>query len=167
MSMILFSLPLMASVLITPKDALKATFGESVKVKKKPLLIKTSQAVSIQKKAKAKLESKIVRLYVAKQKDIVAYGVLLNRNVRTKKTAVLYMITPDGQLKAAEIVAFKEPIEYLPTETWMDQFRDVNDSKSLRMGAGVSVITGATMSARTISDGARLAMAIFEEAIKK
>jgi len=167
MSMILYSLPVMASVLITPEDALKATFGTDIEVSKKSLLLKASQAKKIEKESKTVLESKLVRLYIAKEKTLKAYGILLNRKVRTKKTAVLYMMTPNARLKAAEIVLFQEPIEYLPTQTWIQQFNDVNDSKSLRIGQDISVITGATMSARTITDGARQAMAIFNEVIKK
>lgn len=164
---LLFSLPLLASVLITPEDALKTTLDKEVTVKKKSLLLKSSQAKVVEKIAKAKLDSKLVRLYIAKSESVQGYGVLLNRTVRTKKAAIIYIITPDGVLKASEVVAFKEPVEYLPTSNWMDQFDDIEKSATLRLGDGVSVITGATLSARTISDGARLAMAIFEEVIKR
>jgi hypothetical protein len=49
----------MASVLITPEDALKATFGNAIEVNKKSLLLKESQVKTIQNKSKAALESKL------------------------------------------------------------------------------------------------------------
>lgn len=164
---ILVSLPLVAAVLITPEDALKATLGKEVTVQKRSLLLKSSQADKVEQIAKARLDSKLIRLYMAKGDTVQGYGILLNRTVRTKKAAILYIITPDGVLKASEVVAFKEPMEYLPTSEWMAQFDDVDKSSELGLGDGISVITGATLSARTISDGARLAMAIYDEVIDR
>lgn len=164
---ILFSGTLFASVLVTPQDALKMTFGPAVEVSKKNLLLKSSEAEAVEKRAKTALTSKIIRLYIAKTDSVKGYGILLNRKVRTKNAAVLYLLEPDGTLKAAEIVTFKEPQEYLPSTEWMKQFADVNATDTLFVGGGVSVITGATLTARTVSDGARLAIEIFKEAVAK
>ncbi|MEA2110795.1 MAG: FMN-binding protein [Campylobacterota bacterium] len=164
---ILFSLPLFASVLITPQDALKEVLGSEVQVSKKSILLKSSEAKIVENIAKVKLDSKIVRVYTAKKDGVKGVGILLNKTVRTKKAVVLYIVTPNGVLKAAEMVSFKEPMEYLPTDDWMKQFSDINDTATLRLGDGVTAISGATMSARTISEGARLALAIFNEVIKK
>ncbi len=163
---VLFSLPLMASVLIKPEAAIHAVYGTSARIEPKRLLIKPDAQTRIQKRSGVTLESKLVRCYEIRVNATKAYAILLSRTVRTKKAAVLYMYAPDHTLKVAEIIAFGEPMEYLPNVTWMQQFQDVNDSSALQLGSGVHIITGATLSARTVSDGARLASAIMAEALQ-
>jgi len=49
----------------------------------------------------------------------------------------------------------------------MAQFKEKPDSAALTMGKDIPTISGATLSARCISDGARIARAIFEVVLKK
>ena len=159
LSTILCSIPLMAQVIITPQSALKAVYGEEIAIDKKRVLLKGEEAAAVQKHSHGVLQSKLITLYEVGGKT-GAYAILLSRKIRTKTATVLYMIDSDGTLRAAEIIAFNEPPEYLPGASWMKQFEHVGKAGSLQVGSGVSVITGATLSARSIAEGARLAMAI-------
>lgn len=159
---ILFVLPLLLSgAMLSPHEAMQAHLGADVVVSKESAMLTPAQLQAVETQSGQKLESKIVRLFSAKRgDDVVAKGVLLNRLMRTKNAVILYIFTPDLTLKAAEAVAFNEPPEYLPGTAWFDQFDDANSSRELRMGKDVTAITGATLSARSISDGARLAREI-------
>ncbi len=155
-------LPLHAGMLISPEAAAQAHFGENVTVTKRSAMLSEAQLKSVEKEAKAALPSKIVRLFECRRGDeSVATGILLVRKVRTKDAVVLYLFDTNATLKAAEVIAFGEPGEYLPNRSWFEQFDNAPATRALRMGDDVSTITGATLSARTISDGARAARAIF------
>ena len=144
-------------------DILKANYSETITVEKKSLILTKDEAKAIQKRAEAKLNSKIVRLYkVQEANKTVGYAVLLKRKVRTKKTAVLYMVDNNQTIKSIEIVSFKEPLEYKPNESWQEVFKGKTSADTLISGKDVPTISGATMSARSITDMARIALAIIE-----
>jgi hypothetical protein len=92
---------------------------------------------------------------------------LIARKVRTKKAVVLYAFDRNGTLKFAEIMAFGEPPEFRPTNTWMGQFSNKEASAPLKMGSDIPTISGATLSARMVSDGARIARALLKIIRKK
>ena len=156
-----------AKMLISPFDAMKANFGEKTKIIKKNILLKNEQAKNVQKSAKVKLKSKIFKTFKAvKAKEIVGYGIIVNRKVRSKNAVVLYMISKDGVLKGMEIIAFNEPMEYIPSKTWQEQFKEIPTTKKLRLNKDIPTITGATLSARSIVDGSRVAFAFYDEVLK-
>ena len=163
-----FTLPLGAKMLISPFDAMTQTFGKDTKVSKKNILLKSSEAKKISQDAKVKLKSKIFRIFIAKKdSNIIGYGILVNRKVRSKNAVVLYMITKDSILKSIEIIAFNEPNEYIPSNIWMKQFKNISTTKKLRLNKNIPTITGATLSAKSIVDGSRIAFALYHEVIKK
>jgi len=164
---ILITIPLSAKVLISPIDAMKQSFGANVTVVKKNILINNKQAKIIQTNAKTKLSSKIFRTFKAtKGSEILGYGVLINKKVRSKNAVVLYLISKDSNLLGIEIIAFNEPMEYIPSKKWMSQFENIPTDKNLRVGREIPTITGATLSARSITDSSRLAFSFYNEILK-
>ena len=154
-------------MLISPIDAMKAEYGEDVDVIKQNIMVKKEQGKIIQKNARVKLNSKIFRIFKAvKAEKIVGYGILINRKVRSKNAVVLYLISSDAQLLSIEIIAFNEPLEYLPSKQWKAEFENVSTENMLRLSREVPTITGATLSAQTITDGSRLAFAFYNEILK-
>ena len=110
-----------------------------------------------------KMDSKLYRVYLAKKSDkTVGYGVLINKKVRTKTAIALYLISTEGKIKSIEIVAFNEAIEYLPTATWLNVFDQKSSANTLKLNQDIPTTTGATLSARAITDGARAALALLE-----
>jgi hypothetical protein len=68
----------------------------------------------------------------------------------------------DSKIKSIEIVAFNEPMEYLPTATWLNVFDNKSTANTLKLNQDIPTTTGATLSARAITDGARAALALLE-----
>ncbi len=164
---LLFALPLSAKLLISPIDAMHYTYGEDTKVVKKNILLSKAQAAAIEKQASVQLTSKIFRIYRAiKNGKIVGYGILINKKVRSKNGVVLYFISPESKLLGIEIIAFNEPIEYLPSKQWNSQFQNIQTDKLLRVSKEIATITGATLSARSVTDGSRIAFGIYNTVIK-
>ncbi|MEN8147616.1 MAG: FMN-binding protein [Campylobacterota bacterium] len=160
---LLFIGSLEAKLLVNPFDALHDVYGDDVKITKKNVLLSLEKAAIVYRQAKMKKGSKIFRTYrVTKDGRPVAYGVLLSRVVRSKDAAILYMVSPDGVIDAIEVIAFNEPPEFIPTKNYVDQFKGKSAKDTLRVGKDIPTVTGATMSARNVTDGARLALAVFD-----
>ena len=165
--LILITTQLNAKMLISPFDAMKANFGAKTKIVKKNILLTNEEAKNIQKIAKIKLKSKIFKTFKAiTGKKTIGYGIIINRKVRSKNAVVLYMISKDSVLKSMEIIAFNEPMEYIPSKTWQEQFKDIPTTKKLRLNKEIPTISGATLSAKSIVDGSRVAFAFYDEVLK-
>ncbi len=165
--LLIFALPLSAKILISPVDAMKQAYGGESIVVKKNILVSKKQAEVIQQEAKVKLDSKIFRIFKAtKDEKLLGFGVLINKKVRSKNAVVIYFISNNSILKGIEIIAFNEPLEYLPSKKWNSQFQDIKTDKMLRVSKEIPTITGATLSARSITDGSRIAFALYNEVLR-
>ncbi|MFZ3052996.1 MAG: FMN-binding protein [Sulfuricurvum sp.] len=159
---LLTSVYLFAQVLGDPVALTQRTFSaKSVQIQN--IILSDAQVAELSKASMQKIDSKLYRLYLAQNGDkTVGYGVLMNKKVRTKTAISLYLIGVDGKIKSIEIVAFNEPIEYLPTKTWLDGFDNKSNANTLRLNQDIPTTTGATLSARAITDGARVALSLID-----
>ncbi len=152
-----------ARLLTTPFEALHAIYGDDAAIEKKNVLLTIDKAKQVYRSAGVKEGKKIFRTFkVKKGAKTVAYAILVSRVVRSKNAAVLYIFTPQGAIDGIEVVAFNEPPEFTPPKAYLDQFKGKRSSDTLRVGKDIPTITGATMSARNVTDGARLASRIFD-----
>ena len=149
---------------ISIDELLKANYSEEISIEKKSLILTKEQTKSIQKAARAKVDSKIVRYYeVKKEETIVGHAILLKQKIRTKNAAILYMVDENKTMIGVEIISFKEPSEYKPNDDWRKIFVGKTSEDILIAGKDIPTISGATLSARAISDAARVALAIATE----
>ena len=154
------------ALIISPEAAMTKSFKAQTVTKKAMILTKKEQQ-KVQNLAKVKLSSKLFRLYIAKKSEqTIGFGILLTQKVRSKSTAVLYMLTPDGNLKNIEIIAFNEPKEYLPSKRWIAQFKE-KKTKEFVENSDLTMISGATLSANAIIKVANIARAIWKVKLNK
>jgi len=157
----------MAKTNVKIDNVIKSSIPGVTEVEAKQLILTKTQHAAIQKKAKAAVRTKIYRYYeIKKATAVVAYGVLITRKMRTKKATVLYVFDKVGKLKFTEIMAFGEPPEFKPNQQWMEQFQNQPSSAKFTMGKDIPTISGSTLSARGISEGARIARAIYQVILK-
>jgi hypothetical protein len=151
-----------AQVLGDPVSLTQRIFGaKSIEIQN--IILSDAQLQQLIKSSQQPIDSKLYRLYLAKNGDkTIGYGVLMNKKVRTKTAVTLYLIGIDGKIKSIEIVAFNEPIEYLPTATWLNIFDNKSAANTLKLNQDIPTTTGATLSARAITDGARAALALLD-----
>ena len=169
LSLFIFSLTktLSAEVLLSPIDAMKENYSKTATISKKNILLSSEKFHKIQALAKTKLRTKIYRIYSAKEDGkILGYGILINKKVRSKNAVVMYIITNNAILKGIEIIAFNEPHEFIPNKTWTAQFQNIPTNKMLELSREIPTITGATLSARCVTDGSRIAFALYNELLK-
>jgi len=163
----LLSTSLTAKVLISPVDAMKEQYGEDVQISKKNIMLTKKKYSTIEHEAKVKLNTKIYRVFSAKKdNEVLGYGILINRKVRSKNAVILYFISK-GKLLDIEIIAFNEPAEYIPSKTWKSQFHNIQTTTMLKLSREIPTITGATLSARSVTDASRIAFAIYNKLFKE
>lgn len=160
LSLLLIVTSSFAQVLGDPVALTQRTFA-SKSVETQNIILNDTQLQQLTKSSQQPIDSKLYRVYVAKNGDkTVGYGVLMNKKVRTKTAVALYLIGMDSKIKSIEIVAFNEPMEYLPTGTWLNVFDQKSSTNTLKLNQDIPTTTGATLSARAITDGARAALAL-------
>jgi hypothetical protein len=165
--LIFLALPLSAKMLISPVDAMGQNYGTKSKISEESIILTAAEAKKIQEASQAKLDSNIFKFFKAEQNGkIIGYGVLINRKIRSKNGVVLYLISSDSILKSIEVIAFNEPMEYVPSKKWMSQFENVNTQTPLNLSKDIPTITGATLSAKSFVDGSKIAFAFYNEMLK-
>ena len=109
------------------------------------------------------LESRLVRIYRGyRGKELLGYAFIDVHTVRTMPEAFLVVLSPSGEVRTLRVLAFHEPLEYMPSARWYQQFEQKNLSAPLRLGGDVHGIVGATLSARATTAGVRRALALYQ-----
>ncbi len=146
--------------------ALAEAFAKSDTVIRKVVFLTDKQVQTIEREAKAKVESKIVTYYQGLSADSTTGTALFEKNiVRTKPETFMAVVNPDGSVRYVEMLAFHEPAEYLPTSRWFALFKGKFLDERLWPKRGIHGITGATLTVRAITQGVRKSLAIYKVAI--
>ncbi len=144
------------------ESVIRAVYPDAAKIEKKSSLISNSELKKIEHLAQTKLKSKLIRYYVIHRSNGKReFAIVSIQKMRTKKAAILYMIE-NGVIRHVEILAFGEPQEFKPTKKWLEQFENKDIKSSLKVGDGIAAKSGATLSAKGVASGAKIALAIYE-----
>jgi hypothetical protein len=73
----------------------------------------------------------------------------------------MVVLTPEGSVRSVRVLAFHEPLDYLPSAGWYDQFDDKSLASPLRVGSDIHGVVGATLSTRATTLGVRRALAFY------
>ncbi|MEA2046852.1 MAG: hypothetical protein U9O64_00235 [Campylobacterota bacterium] len=149
-------------------SVIKSSFKNVSEVIPKHLILTSTEFKEVRAKAKASVDTKVYRYYLIRSKShTIGKAVLITRKVRAKKATILYAFDKKGTLRFSEIMAFGEPPEYIPSQTWMNQLDNQKPSTPLMLGKDIPTISGSTLSAQSVVDGARIARAVYAIRLKK
>ena len=152
---------------VSVEEVVKTSFKHVSAVEPKSLILTKAQFSKVRTEAKAAIKTKVYRYYnIMSKSKKVGVGVLVTRKIRAKKATVLYAFDNKGTLRFSEIMAFGEPPEYIPSSIWMGQLQNQKLTAKLTVGKDIPTISGSTLSARSITEGARVARAIYETVLK-
>lgn len=114
------------------------------------------------------MDSKLVTLHIGKRgQKLLGYATIDVHTVRTLPEAVMVVLSPEGQVTSTLLLAFYEPLDYMPNERWLKQFEQTNLTPDLRIGGKIAGITGATLTARAMTESVRKVLALYQVLIKK
>lgn len=166
--LLLTAQPAAGEVFLTREEALSRAFPEAIQIERKSVFLTDEQVSEIQKSARAKVGSKIVTYYAATEaQGGLGYAFIDTRTVRTMPITYMTVVDADSSVRAVEILAFHEPQDYLPSSRWLSQFDGKTLDANLLVRHGIQGISGATLSAASLSDGVRTILATFEVAVPK
>ncbi len=162
-SILLASASLYAQLLLKPDEAIKAAYPESTSKQKKAILLTKDQATEVQHLTKQKLESKIFTFYlIKKDEEIIAYAGLYTNKVRSKTGTYMTFISPEGKINSIEVIAFNEPPEYTPKERWLKLFNEKGIDDNIKVKESIPNLSGATLSAFSAANTAKLLLAVWK-----
>jgi Na+-translocating ferredoxin:NAD+ oxidoreductase RnfG subunit len=157
-----------AKVFHSRSEAVELAFPEADRIEDETLLIDDEKAAQVEKRARAKLESRIIKVYRGYQGDtLLGYAFIDLHKVRSLPEAFLVVLSPEGAVRSLRVLAFHEPLEYMPTARWYEAFVGKTAQDPLRVGGDIHGIVGATLSTRATSEGVRRALALFEIVLEK
>jgi len=155
-----------AEVFHSRESALRLAFPDADEIVKRQVFLDVEEKADVERRARVELQSRLITVYVGlKEQRIMGYGFIETHKVRSLPETILVVIDPNGRARGVHMLAFHEPPEYAPTQRWLGQFegRVLNDELSLR--GDVDGITGATLTANSITASVRKILAVFEVAV--
>jgi Na+-translocating ferredoxin:NAD+ oxidoreductase RnfG subunit len=153
---------------MTRSQALDLAFPAADRVETVNLYLDQEQVGEVERLTGSMLKSPIYTFYQGWAGDqVVGYATIEAATVRTHPETVMVVLTPQGQVRFVEVLAFFEPEEYLPSKRWLAQFVGQELSGNLRVGGEIQGITGATLSAQAITRQVRKVTALLGLLLKE
>ena len=152
-----------AKVFASQQEALAEAFPNASRIDRRTVILRKKDAAKIAAITHEEVQAKVVVLHSAfKDDELLGYAHIDVHNVRTKPEALMIVLTPDGTVRSVRMLAFHEPLDYMPTDRWYAQFVGKTNQDGLRVGGDVHGVVGATLSARAAADGVRRMLAYWE-----
>ena len=149
-------------------EAVARAFPDAAEVERKNLVITADKAAALSQRYKATVHPGIVTYFKGYRDDktLLGYAFIDSGVIRTHNGVFMVVMLPDGTLKDVFVLAFNEPLEYMPTEKWLELFRGKSLSEIPVIGKNVPPIMGSTLTVNAISTSVRRVQGIFTEFLK-
>jgi len=155
-----FALPLFAA-LPSQQEALALAFPHATFSRKEHFLT-GAQAKTVHDLAGVELPGLWWVAYEARMDGhLVGVAFFDTHRVRTLNETALVAVNTDGSLRRVEVIAFREPPEYMAKEGWIRQFDGKRLSPELSLKQGIHPLSGATLTANALTDAARRGLALW------
>jgi len=84
-----------------------------------------------------------------------------SRIVRTMPALLMVVVAPDSTVARVDVLAFHEPPDYRPPARWLGTFDGHRLDERLWPDADIRNLSGASLSARAVTESVRLAIALY------
>lgn len=151
------------TVYLKPAEALKVIFHDSKEVVSESKKLTTGQKTLLEKRLGMRLAKEEWTFYIARSdQKIDGYALIDNEIGKTEPITFLTAITPSGGVKEVEILVYREPIgSEVHDKRFLKQYRGKKAADPVRVGQDIANISGATLSARAVSNGVKRALALW------
>ena len=150
---------------LTKEEALRLAFPDC-EIDHRIVYLTEKQLERAKKAAGVKVGSGICQPYVAtKDGKLVGTAWFDVHKVRTKKEALMFVLDADHAIRRIEVLAFAEPTDYIPRDSWYAQFKGKTLDDTLWLNRGIRGVTGATLTARATTESARRILALHQESV--
>ena len=141
-------------------DSALAQSFPGARVERRTLALSVADVKAVEKRARARCDTRLVTAYVAWRGDTLAGAAYTDRRVvRTREATLLVSVAPDTTIARIDVLGFFEPPDYRPPARWLDRLRGRGAGAALAPGRDVPAIAGASLTSRAVTESARLALA--------
>ena len=159
------TLALRAEQLLSLPEAQKLCFTNATRFEELKIRLTRDDIKSIEAAAGAKVKNPEPRAWSARQ-NAKPLGTIWLDAVIGKHELIDYVvaISMDGKVTQVEIVEYREHYGgQVRGRAWLDQFKGKTKQDSLKLGADIHNISGATMSCRHVTEGVKRVLATFQQ----
>ena len=147
-------------VFLTLDEALELAFPDCT-VTKSTAYLDEDERKQAAAAAGQKDVGRIVRPYVARRDGkVVGTAYVDTHRVRAMKETLLIVVGLDDTVSRLEILAFGEPVEYVPRADWYQRLLAKPLDDELQLKRSVPPVAGATLTARATTDAVRRTLAV-------
>ena len=147
-------------------EALELAFPK-LEVKRSTEFLSMEEKARVKELAGYSVVSGIIYPYKATKKDpktgadvLVGTAYFETHRVRSLRETMMFVVSPEGRLLRAEVLAFYEPLDYMPNRRFYAQFKGPVLNDELRTKRGIRSVTGCTLSVNASTRAARRILAI-------
>lgn len=153
-----------ATVFYALEEVPALAFPEATRTEVRNLFLAPDERGRIEQAAGTGLDSDMLSVHLGWRGDeLLGYAMLDTHMVRTFPEAFLVVLDRAGRVERTHILAFYEPLEYLPDARWLAKLEGAGLGPGLRLGHKVTAITGSTLSSVAVVSGLRRALAVYQE----
>jgi hypothetical protein len=157
-----------AEVLLAQDEAMEAAFGAGAQITSHTKKISSEQKIEIEELAQTKLTSLFLHYYEGRRNgEFLGYAVIDSRVMRTNLAVFMVVVSKELVVEKVILLAFHEPSEYQPTDSWLKLLEGPRPMQDLVPGQGLAPIAGSTLTVNGLSDGVRAVRASFEVLLKE
>lgn len=156
--------PAGARVYLTVDEALELAFPGCT-MSRETVYLTEEQLERAGERAGEEIESALAHPYVARCRGEGAEGGVAyfdTHRVRTLPETIMVVVGPDEEVARIEVLAFREPPDYIPRDAWYEQFFGRDLGPDLELKRAIRPVTGATLTARATTDAVRRVLALHE-----
>lgn len=145
-------------------ETLKTYFGDSVEVVSHVFRFSEEEKLKIQQVQKSKTKIDSISLFICTSAGIrLGYGILDNVKGKSQPITYLTVIDTSGDLVDVNILVYRESHGgEVQNESFRRQFRGKNYRSKIEIAKDIKGISGATISSRSVTNGVKKIMSIFE-----
>ena len=154
----------LATVYLTREEATRLAFGPSATVAEESKWLTPAARAAVEQRLGRPVPEERFTFYVGRSAQAVeGYGVLLNEMGKHEPITFFVAIAPDGHVKDVMILEYRETRGgEVRQKNFMKQYVGKTSQAPLALEEDITPLTGATISARAISDGVKKALLIWE-----
>ncbi len=154
--------PARGAVHLSRDQALSLAFPQG-RTEARSWVLTDAQTRAVAQRAKVKVRSKLLAATAGFRGDTLAGVAFFDaRTVRTMPGVFMVVVAPDTTIARIDVVAFHEPPDYRPPARWLGLFGRRRLGDGLWAGRDIRNLSGASLSARAVTESARLALAAYE-----
>jgi Na+-translocating ferredoxin:NAD+ oxidoreductase RnfG subunit len=162
------AMPAMAIRYLTKEEALRVAIPNAQTIRAEQVELMPTQRQRVHNKANHPLDSDTFVFHVGKRNDqIDGYAYITDKKGRHRPITFVVGLKPDCRVREVAIMIYREPRGYeVKEKRFLRQYHNKTMRDPIEVNRDIKNISGATISAHSVSAGVREAVAICEQVFK-